>query len=344
MSRPAVARGRRLAALLTLLGLAAASSAEAHELAPAYLRLEARPDGTWRAHEKRPAREGAPHRAHARFAARCVERGPERIERSPRHVLVTRVLDCGPGGAEVLGLRFEGLDDVVREAIVELETPEGRRVLHLDRAHPAAPSAPPPPPLSAYLGLGLEHIAGGLDHLLFVLGLALAVARGSGRRGRRLLGAVTAFTAAHSLSLAAVVLGGLSLPPAPVEWTIASSLFVLAAALARDDRRELALRAPAAAAFAFGLLHGLGFAGALAAVGLPPDDRVLALLGFNLGVELGQLAFVAGLAGLARALGPLRVQRWEPAVVTALGAASVYWCAERGLALIAPLAAPLLRA
>lgn len=157
--------------------------------------------------------------------------------------------------------------------------------------------------LASYLRLGVKHIAEGADHLLFVLGLVLLVGF---RRG--LLGAITGFTLAHSSTLAASVTGLLVLRPVPVEALIAFSLVLVAneawraQRAARDSLRgrrpTLTARFPASLAFTFGLVHGLGFGGALKEVGLPEADRALALLGFNLGVELGQLAFVAMLFAL----------------------------------------------
>jgi hypothetical protein len=168
--------------------------------------------------------------------------------------------------------------------------------------------------LASYLQLGVKHIAEGVDHLLFVLGLVLLVGF---RRG--LLWAITGFTLAHSLTLAASVTGLLVLRPLPVEALIAFSLVLVAneAWRAQQPARgsldkhaaTLTARFPASLAFGFGLVHGLGFGGALKEVGLPESDRVLALLGFNLGVELGQLAFVAVLLVLVK-LGELAARRF----------------------------------
>ena len=152
------------------------------------------------------------------------------------------------------------------------------------------PEAPGPlMVLRAYVGLGVEHILFGIDHLLFVLCLLLLV-----RRLRQLLATITAFTLAHSITLAAATLGFIRVPTAPVEATIALSIVFLASELVRDEGRRgvVARYYPWLVAFSFGLLHGLGFAGALAEVGLPQGEIPLALFAFNVGVELGQLAFV----------------------------------------------------
>src|SRR5262249_43100003 len=146
--------------------------------------------------------------------------------------------------------------------------------------------------LSGYVRLGITHILLGADHLLFVLGLLLLVPSLG-----MLVRTITAFTLAHSVTLGLAVLGLIAVPAAPVEALIAASIVLVALELVRDPGAAptLGRRAPWAIALGFGLLHGLGFAGALADVGLPADRIPLALLGFNAGVEVGQLAFVAAM-------------------------------------------------
>jgi hydrogenase/urease accessory protein HupE len=187
-----------------------------------------------------------------------------------------------------------------------------------------------------YLRLGIEHILFGFDHLLFVLALVILV-----REWRRVVLTVTAFTVAHSLTLAAATLGFVHVPGPPVEAMIALSIVLVAAEIvnARRGHPSLTARWPWLVAFAFGLLHGFGFAGALSEVGLPQHAIPLALLFFNLGVEVGQLAFVGSvmaLAWLINRLASLRsvpVQRaWARVDVTAayaIGALAAYWLIER---------------
>jgi hypothetical protein len=169
----------------------------------------------------------------------------------------------------------------------------------------------------------------GIDHLLFVLALVLLV-----RDGRRLIATITAFTVAHSITLGAAVLGFVHLPSAPVEALIALSIALVAAAALRGDaecRHRAALRSWPLA-FVFGLLHGLGFAGALSEIGLPAGSIPLALLAFNLGVELGQLAFVAAVLPLLAMVGhlPVRWPRWAPRLVPyAIGSVAMFWTVER---------------
>jgi len=177
--------------------------------------------------------------------------------------------------------------------------------------------------------LGAEHIWAGIDHLLFVLGLLLLVGGGS-----RLIWTITAFTAGHSVTLAMVTLGVFDYPVALIEFLIALSIFVLAIELTRERGQSTLWRHPWWLAGGFGLLHGMGFAGALADTGLPQANVPLALLFFNIGIEAGQLAFIAMLLGfgfLARRLSPTYSASWVQLPVAVLGIASAMWCIERGL-------------
>jgi hydrogenase/urease accessory protein HupE len=190
-----------------------------------------------------------------------------------------------------------------------------------------------------YTRLGVEHILTGFDHLLFVVALTLLV-----RRRRALLATVTAFTAAHSLTLAATVLGLVSVPSAPVEATIALSIVLVCAECLRGGETpagadSFTRRAPWVVAFAFGLLHGLGFASALMEIGLPEKHIPAALLCFNVGVELGQL-LVIGTAVLGgrmmaqrihagQAAGALRRAWLRRGVIYAMGATAAFWSLDR---------------
>lgn len=183
---------------------------------------------------------------------------------------------------------------------------------------------------TAYGLLGMEHILAGYDHLAFVLALLFLVGF-----NKRLLWTITAFTAAHSLTLALSALGWLVLRPPPVEATIALSI-MLVAGEALHRRQTWSRRWPAAVAFLFGLVHGLGFAGALKEIGLPDNHLPVALLTFNLGVEAGQLLVVAGAFVLWKSLSrfPLSVQARAPALY-AIGAMAAYWSIDRVAALLA---------
>ena len=185
-----------------------------------------------------------------------------------------------------------------------------------------------------YLGLGIEHILSGLDHLLFLLALLLIV------RGRwMLVKTITAFTLAHSFTLGLATLGFIHVPSRPVEAAIALSIVFLCSEIihARNGRTGLTYRYPWIVAFAFGLLHGLGFASALSEIGLPGSEIPIALLFFNIGVEIGQLIFVSiilAFVWLLRRM-PVHAPSWAQAVPAyAIGAVASYWFIERFLLIL----------
>ena len=184
-----------------------------------------------------------------------------------------------------------------------------------------------------YSELGFEHIWSGIDHLMFVFGLLLLVGG-----GKRLIWTITAFTVGHSITLSLVTLGYFKYPVAWVEFTIALSIFVLAVELTRSDKGDLLRRYPWWLAGGFGLLHGMGFAGALAETGLPQENLPLALLFFNVGIEIGQLAFILGALALwqlvKRPVGS-SPERLLPIPVYILGGCSAMWCIQRGLEALA---------
>jgi len=187
--------------------------------------------------------------------------------------------------------------------------------------------------MSDYSLLGMDHIWSGIDHLLFVFGLLLLVGGGT-----RLLWTITAFTVGHSITLSLVTLGFFDYPVALVEFAIALSIFVLAVELTRASRHDILWRNPWWLAGGFGLLHGMGFAGALAETGLPQDNVPLALLFFNVGIEIGQIAFIAVVLALWFLLRrPLATwqDRLLPVPIYILGALSAMWCIERGLEVLA---------
>jgi hypothetical protein len=184
-----------------------------------------------------------------------------------------------------------------------------------------------------YTVLGIEHILIGFDHLLFVLALVILV-----KGARRLIATITAFTVAHSLTLFASTLGWIHVPGPPVEAIIALSIVFVAAEIVRGRQGQpgLTQRHPWLVAFTFGLLHGLGFAGALAEVGLPPLSIPMALLFFNVGVEIGQLIFIAAVLGLMAAVGAIarRLQFSLPPWLWklppyAIGGMASFWVVQR---------------
>lgn len=226
-----------------------------------------------------------------------------------------------------------GLEAILGAGDVMLRVaPLGRPVqtFRLTGAQPMATIAARPGSwqvMRSYFALGVEHILEGWDHLLFVIALVLLV-----RRGWAVAKAVTAFTVAHSLTLAGVSLGFLGLPGRPVEAVIALSIVLLAVEVARGERTTLTRRWPWLVAFLFGLVHGFGFAGALRDIGLPEGEVPAALIAFNLGVEAGQLCVVLGVLLVLEAIRRIRSDALAPAIRAAsyaIGITGSYWLVER---------------
>lgn len=301
---------------LVLLLLLTPALAQAHALSPALLSLtevEGAWDVRWTAPRLAP---GSPERPD--LLAPVLPPGCQ----GPRAADLWRVT-CSDGLHGVL--RVGGLEQASAEVVVRIQPLAGDPEVHVLR--PESPSVhvgkPTESRLLPWILLGVEHILAGPDHLLFVLGFVLLVAE-----GRRLVLALTAFTAAHSVTLAGAALGAISLPGPPTEAVIALSIVLLARELL-EDRDTLARRRPWIVATLFGLVHGFGFAGALSELGLPSSNALPALLGFNVGVELGQLAFVAVAfvpAAFVRGRAMLRI-----AVPYALGTVATAWTIERVL-------------
>jgi hydrogenase/urease accessory protein HupE len=241
-------------------------------------------------------------------------------------------------GLDAQTISIDGLDATMTDVLVRIERADGSTLNA--RLTPSNPSlvvqrrSGPLTVLQTYVGLGVEHILFGIDHLLFVLCLLLLI-----RDIRNLLQTITAFTLAHSITLAAATLGLVHVPRAPVEATIALSIVFLASELLRGQsgRSEVTRSYPWLIAFSFGLLHGLGFAGALAEIGLPQGEIPLALFAFNIGVELGQIAFLTAVLSLGRLAGFMRLRwpRWAtPAAGYAIGSVAAFWVLERLMAAV----------
>lgn len=310
-AREATAEMRRTMVVVWVLagGVLGAQPVFAHPLAPSV--LDVREDAadrarvSWRQPVAAPANVVQPV-----LPAPCRPVGKPALRTDD----VARVLDvtiaCDGG---LIGATFgvSGLAGSPANVLLRVALRDGRVVHHVFRPGDASFRVPERPHaieiVASYLRLGVEHIAGGADHLLFLLGLvALAPT------WRRLAGTVTAFTAGHAATLSAVTLGHVSLPSAPVEALIALTILVLAWELARGPQGAPTLlqRRPWTLTVACGALHGLGFAGALSEVGLPDREIPQALAGFNVGVEAGQLAFVVGIAVLSRPLA-VRLAGWR---------------------------------
>jgi len=262
--------------------------------------------------------------------AACRPAGP-RSTAVEETALVTRwTVDCGPAGLAGAEISVEGLAAVRSDVLLRVTRADGSAVRAVLRAEASVfrlPRAQRPLDVAGgYLSLGIEHLLTGADHLLFLLGLMLLV-----RERRRLLATVTAFTLGHSVTLSLAALGIVHIPSAPAEAAIAFSILVLAVELARDRPGALSRR-PWAMAAAFGLLHGLGFAGALAEIGLPAREIPLALVSFNTGIELGQIAFLIAVAAVLRITRPAtrRFPAWSAgAPVYLIGTLAAYWFFER---------------
>ena len=298
-------------------GLLAATTgpAQAHQFRPVLVQLTERAPGLWTVDLTRDVGPGASE-VQLRLPAHCSPASPPQQRTDGPVQIRIWTVDCGPASLRGASIAVTGLAASGRTAYLTASFAGGER--HRATLHAGAATALLAGDLDAedtedtealawlYLRLGIQHIATGIDHLAFVACLLLLV----GRRPRRLLATITAFTVGHSLTLGLATLGWLSLAPAPTEALIALSIVWVAAELARAPAaRSAASRHPWLVALAFGLLHGFGFAGALVEVGLPAGDIPLALLLFNAGVEVGQLLFIAGcllvhtlLAGLGRHL------------------------------------------
>lgn len=228
---------------------------------------------------------------------------------------------------------IDGLSTTLTDVLVRVERQDGStQIARLTPSKTAFVIEATPGALDiagTYMMLGINHILSGIDHLLFVLALLILITS-----TRTLIWTITAFTAAHSLTLAAATLGFVQVPQAPVEAVIALSIVFVASEIVHvsQGRPGLTQRRPWIVAFVFGLLHGFGFAGALTEIGLPDQSIPLALLLFNIGVELGQLAFIAVvlLAYVALKRFVRDYSRWaNQAVGYVIGTVAAYWTIER---------------
>ena len=301
---------KRLLVIQFLLFVSVAGTAFAHEVRPAYLELRQTSADTYNVLWKVPGRgEDLRFGVYVRLPANCVKIGEVRTAVVNNAFSDRWTVKC-EGGLNGGTILIEGLSSTMIDVLARLQRLDGTS--QVTRLTPDTPSfivESTPSKMHAaatYVSLGVEHILYGIDHLLFVFGLMLLV-----RDFRSLVKTITAFTIAHSITLAAATLGFVHFEVAPVEATIALSILFLAAELVRAQRGEsgIAQRAPWIVAFAFGLLHGLGFASTLGRMGLPHSDIPLALLLFNVGVELGQLGFVIVFIGFVRSLATLEI-RW----------------------------------
>lgn len=329
---------RRIAGLAWTLGFAALllqiGAVRAHPLAPALLQVTESASAQYAVLWRTSVSRVAGTQVTPRWPQGCDLDAPLALSVRDEAVEARGVLRCEAPGLAGRQVAVSGLDAAGISVILRVEDRAGHvQQTLLDGARSAwtVPEQASAAKFHAdYFALGVEHLWLGLDHLLFVAGLMLIV---SG--WRRLLWTLTAFTLGHSLTLAAASLGWVAVDVRLSEWLIALSLLLLACEAVREDRDGWLRRFPAPLAALFGLVHGLGFAGALSAVGLPEGEIPLALLAFNLGIEAGQIAVVAlslPLLLLARRLpagfaGTVAL-RGVPAYI--IGSAAAYWCFERG--------------
>jgi len=327
----------RAASLLLVLLAAFAPGAFAHEVRPAYLELRQTGPETYDALWKVPGRGD-----NLRLGLYVELPSDARNLTEPRGAMVNNAFTerwtvQRPGGLTGGTIHIAGLSATMTDVLVRLERLDG--TTQVMRLTPSAPSfvveAVPRAMQVArtYLALGVEHILGGIDHLLFVLALLILV-----KGTRRLIWTVTAFTVAHSLTLAGATLGFVHVPGPPVEAAIALSIVFVAAEIVhgRQGAAGLTERFPWVVAFTFGLLHGLGFASALNEVGLPQSAIPVALLFFNVGVEIGQLLFIVSVfavIALARQV-TRRIAVPQPAWAWrippyAIGSVATFWVIQR---------------
>lgn len=305
----------------------------AHEVRPGYIEINEtavdRFDIIW----KQPVRDLGPGEVAGLglrpvFPENCARVDDSRMLRRPG-VLIERFSLICTGGLIGEQIGVEGLRRTITDVFVQLHLlDDSRASLRLTAENPVQRFAGGGTGLWAYFGLGVEHLIFGLDHILFVLGLVMLV-----KGWRALVYVITAFTLAHSITLALAMLADISAPSAVVEAIIALSILFLAVELLRpeDERSPLATRYPQFVAFGFGLLHGFGFAGVLGDIGLPRDLAAPALGLFNIGLEVGQLLVVALALGAGKLLAPIIVRRpvLAEAPIVVIGGVSVYWLIDR---------------
>lgn len=303
---------------------------EAHEVRPAYLRiLQTGADSfdlLWRV----PARSESILNLQVALPEHCREAGDVRSWLQLAIRIRRWTVEC-PGGLSGHEIRIDGLVGSLTDVLVRHERLDGTtQVARLTPSEPtlvATAAASGFAVARTYTGLGVEHILLGADHLLFVLALLMIV-----NGWRALVATVTAFTVAHSITLALAALGLVHVPPAPVEAVIALSILFVAVEIVRwkQGRESITQRRPWLVAFTFGLLHGFGFAGALSEIGLPEQAIPTALLTFNVGVELGQVLFIVVTLATLSVLRRFPLPAWSWRIpVYGIGSMAAFWTFER---------------
>ena len=320
---------RWLLALAMLCGLAIAGAAAAHEVRPAYLEIDQTGPGAYQAIWKQPTMGDVAIHLVPHLSNGWLEAAPADQYAADGFLIRRWVIRSGKASLDGQTVSIEGLQDTITDVFVRvrLQNQTGLDTIVRPEAPQArlALSKGAPTTVPAFLLLGIEHILTGPDHLLFVLGLLLIV-----RDRWALVKTVSAFTLAHSLTLAAATLGHIQLSTPVLNALIALSILFVAPEAIRAQRGEesLTTRYPWVVAFAFGLLHGMGFANGLSTLGLDKGALLAALVLFNIGVEIGQLAFIAVVLALRRAFRLMAIQWARPVALIpsyAIGALGAMW-------------------
>ena len=320
-----------LSALLCALlsPLLIAELAHAHPLAPALFELSEAANGQVDVLWKRSSLAVPGSRIEPVAPPDCPVVEETRAEKQGVAVLLRWRIDCGETGLVGRTVRVDGLGPAKIDTLVRIELADGRQIQRVLRR--AEPEMVVPAKASRwqvfldYMKIGFDHILSGADHLLFVFGLFLLCAT-----TKALIQTVTSFTVGHSITLSLAALGYANLPSGPIEVLIAASVLVLAVELAREEAEPTLMRRyPWPMALVFGLLHGMGFAGALREVGLPQGEIPIALFSFNVGIELGQLAFVLVLAACVPLLRRLPIPLPHRVAVYAMGTMAAFWMFQR---------------
>jgi hydrogenase/urease accessory protein HupE len=318
--------------LLTCLLALITAPSWAHEMRPGFLEIKEVTPVTYSVLWKVPMRGVMRLQLDPQFPASCNQAVPPAAHSTGSAMISRWTIRCADGLANQQ-IVITGLENTLTDVLARVQHLDG--AVQTTRIKPDEPSfivTGSPNKLSVmttYLWLGVEHILLGIDHLLFVFALLLIVVG-----IKRLVWTITAFTLAHSITLAMATLGFVQVPQAPVEAVIALSILFLAVELVKQQqgKKDIAMRAPWIVAFIFGLLHGFGFAGALAETGLPQTEIPLALLMFNVGVELGQLAFVAIVMASGWLIHHTRafpIRSAEMVTTYVIGSIAAFWTIER---------------
>ncbi|HEY5309788.1 MAG TPA: HupE/UreJ family protein [Casimicrobiaceae bacterium] len=313
----------------------------AHEARPAYLEMKETAPGQFSVLFRTPVLAGMRLPLALQMPDGVKNVQPPVVDELADSLVERRWIDAGPDGLAGKRIEITGLQLTITDALVRVELLDGRTIQAI--ARPSQPwveiagSQSRWEVMGTYVVEGIRHILFGADHLLFVLGLLLIV-----RSGWMLVKTITAFTVAHSITLAVATLGYATAPALPLNAAIALSILFLGPEIVRVWRGETSftIRHPWVVAFVFGLLHGFGFATAMTSAGLPRQELPLALLSFNIGVELGQLGFVAIILAMERSFRVLEVRwpRWVQALPGyTVGTLGAFWTIQRVALLIGAL-------